>query len=104
MSVNKSKNNDVSQEINYQSLGKRRILVAEDVELNQYLARHIMESWGFEVEIAVNGREALRKVQENNYDLILMDIQMPEMDGMEATLKIRALNNQKISQIPIVAL
>jgi len=104
ISVYKPKNKDMSREINYQSLGKRRILVAEDVELNQYLARHIMESWGFEVEIAVNGREALRKVQESEYDLILMDIQMPEMDGMQATQNIRALENKKISQIPIVAL
>jgi PAS domain S-box-containing protein len=104
ISVYKPKNKDMSQEINYQSLGKRRILVAEDVELNQYLARHIMESWGFEVEIAVNGKEALRKVQESEYDLVLMDIQMPEMDGMQATQNIRALENKKISQIPIVAL
>ncbi|RYY17117.1 MAG: PAS domain-containing hybrid sensor histidine kinase/response regulator, partial [Chitinophagaceae bacterium] len=104
ISVYKPKNKDMSQEINYQSLGKRRILVAEDVELNQYLARHIMESWGFEVEIAVNGLEALRKVQESEYDLILMDIQMPEMDGMKATESIRALENKNISQIPIVAL
>ncbi|MHA4844741.1 ATP-binding protein [Flavitalea antarctica] len=104
ISVYKPKNKDMSQEINYQSLGKRRILVAEDVELNQYLARHIMESWGFEVEIAVNGKEALQKVQENEYDLVLMDIQMPEMDGMQATQKIRALESKKISRIPIVAL
>ena len=104
MSVYKPTNKEMSQEINYQSLGKRRILVAEDVELNQYLARHIMESWGFEVEIAVNGKEALRKVQEHQYDLVLMDIQMPEMDGMQATQNIRALDNKRIARIPIVAL
>ncbi|MET0241949.1 MAG: ATP-binding protein [Flavitalea sp.] len=104
ISVYKPKNKNMSQEINYQSLGRKRILVAEDVELNQYLARHIMESWGFEVDIAVNGREAYEKVQTKEYDLVLMDIQMPEMDGMEATEHIRGLSDKHKSGIPIVAL
>jgi CheY-like chemotaxis protein len=86
------------------SLGKRKILVAEDVELNQQLARHMLEAWGFEVDIAVNGKEALLLVQQNSYDLVLMDIQMPEMDGMEATRQIRLLKDAVKAGIPIVAL
>ena len=90
--------------INYTALGKKRVLVAEDVELNQFLARHIMQSWGFEVTIAENGRKAVQALEENDYDLVLMDIQMPEMDGISATKHIRQLQDPKKANIPIIAL
>lgn len=92
------------QQTNYRSLGHRKILVVDDIEMNQQLARHIMQSWGFTVDVAANGREAVEKVERNSYDLVLMDIQMPEMDGMQATESIRKLKDVTKAATPIVAL
>jgi len=78
-----------------------RILVAEDMPLNQLLIKIILEDFGFEVDIAGNGKIAIEKLQENKYDIILMDLQMPEFNGFEATEHIRIIMN---SQIPIIAL
>jgi CheY-like chemotaxis protein/HPt (histidine-containing phosphotransfer) domain-containing protein len=89
---------------NFKSLGPRKVLVVDDIEMNQQLAMHIMQSWGFTVDVAANGREAVEKVEENYYDLILMDIQMPEMDGMQATEHIRRLKDTVRAATPIVAL
>jgi PAS domain S-box-containing protein len=78
-----------------------KILVVEDIPLNQLLMRTIMDDFGFECDIAVNGKVAIEKVQSKAYDIILMDLQMPEMNGFEATEYIR--KNLNI-QIPIIAL
>jgi PAS domain S-box-containing protein len=96
--------NEIHQEIDYKSLGPKKVLVAEDVELNQYLAKHILESWDFEVVIAENGREALDHVLQDSFDCILMDVQMPEMDGIEATQHIRKLADPVKAGVPIIAL
>jgi two-component system CheB/CheR fusion protein len=78
-----------------------RVLVAEDVALNQLLIKIILNGFGFEPEIVDNGKIAIEKLQTNTYDIILMDLQMPEMNGLEATEYIRKTMK---SRIPIIAL
>lgn len=79
-------------------------LLAEDIVLNQQLVKKIMEKWGYKLDIVFNGEEAIEKVKKNNYDFILMDIQMPNMDGTTATSIIRKLKDPIKSSIPIIAL
>jgi CheY-like chemotaxis protein len=90
--------------VQYTGLENKRILVVEDVELNQFLARHIMESWGCVVQIVENGALAVERINEDDFDIVLMDIQMPVMDGIQATRQIRGLEDINKSSIPIVAL
>jgi CheY-like chemotaxis protein len=80
------------------------ILVAEDNVINQKLASALLNKLGHEVTLANNGQEAIDLWSKNPYDLILMDVQMPEMDGTEATIRIRALEAQTGQHIPIIAL
>ena len=71
-------------------VGRLRILLAEDSLVNQKLAVALLEGEGHVVSVASNGREALAKIESGRFDLILMDVQMPEMDGLKATASIRA--------------
>jgi CheY-like chemotaxis protein len=78
-----------------------KVLVVEDIALNQLLMKTLLDDFGFERDIASNGKIAIEKLQSKNYDIILMDLQMPEMNGFEATEYIR---NKMNSKIPIIAL
>jgi two-component system, sensor histidine kinase and response regulator len=79
-----------------------KILLVDDNVINQEVAVAILEETKMQIDVANNGYEAIEKVSENNYDLVLMDIQMPEMDGLEATQIIREGCDQ--NQLPIIAM
>ncbi|MCW7489913.1 PAS domain S-box protein [Leptospira meyeri] len=85
-------------------LPSSKILIVDDVKQNVELIQLLMTSNGHEVEIARNGKEALDLFLSKPFDLILMDIQMPEMDGLEATRQIRKYEEKDSSRIPIIAL
>ncbi|WP_192820387.1 PAS domain S-box protein [Rufibacter sp. LB8] len=78
-----------------------KILVVEDIALNQLLMKTLLEDFGFEMEVANNGEIAIEKLKTNTYDVVLMDLQMPVMNGFEATTYIR--NKLKL-KVPIIAL
>jgi CheY-like chemotaxis protein len=80
------------------------VLLAEDNAVNQRLAASLLERRGHKVTIAANGREALDAVRQQAFDVVLMDVQMPEMGGFEATAAIRALERDNGSQLPIIAM
>ena len=80
-----------------------RILLAEDNEINALLATTILEEAGYTVEAVINGREAVDAARRGGFDLILMDVQMPVMDGLQATRQIRAMGGHA-QTVPIVAL
>jgi len=84
--------------------GSLRVLVAEDNLVNQQLAARLLEKRGHDVKVVANGRAALDALDQRTYDLVLMDVQMPEMDGFEATTKIRAAEKQTGLHVPIIAL
>ena len=89
------------------SFDGKKILLVEDNELNQEIAVEILEESGFVIDVADDGSVAVEKMRTadpGQYDVILMDIQMPIMDGYEATRQIRAFENPRIADIPIIAM
>lgn len=99
----------VEKKINYEDvndftlLNEKRILVVEDNKINQIIVRKFLTQWGTVIDIAENGKEALEKLKNQSYHLILMDLQMPVMDGYEATKEIRK-SDSSFRSIPIIAL
>ena len=90
----------------YELKGKR-VLLVEDNEMNRQITKEILEAYGIDVYEAEDGEIAVKMVKNAKrkpYDFILMDIMMPNMDGYEATIAIRALENKKLANIPIIAM
>ena len=80
------------------------MLLVEDNAVNRTLAQRLLEKRGFAVSIATDGKQAIAATQNAEFDLILMDIQMPEMDGFEATAEIRKREKLTVRRTPIIAL
>lgn len=96
-----------NESIDVSCFAGKRVLLVEDNELNREIAVEILEEYGFIVDEANDGTVAVEKIRNaiaNEYDLILMDIQMPYMDGYQATREIRALKDNPLSMIPIIAM
>ena len=88
----------------YNLTSNKRILLVEDYKVNQLVARKFFDRWNMEYDIAENGLEAIKLIQDNDYGLVLMDLQMPKMDGYEATKIIRTMNDGAYAKLPIIAL
>lgn len=91
------------EEINFSFLANQRILMVEDILINQLLAKKIFSGWNCEIDFAFNGKIAIEKIKGNDYDIVLMDLQMPEMDGYSTTKYIREKLGSK-SKLIIIAL
>lgn len=97
----------VTEQTNQFDFSGKRLLLIEDNELNREIAVELLSAVGAEVDYACNGAEGLMKFEqspEQYYDLILMDVQMPVMDGYTATRKIRSSSHKDAARIPILAM
>jgi PAS domain S-box-containing protein len=96
--------NDKALNIGLKNGKPYKVLVVEDNEVNSFIAIKFLKSWGLSTTLAENGQIALDILKENDFDLILMDLEMPVMSGYDATVAIRSLKNSAKSKIPIIAL
>ncbi len=99
----KSKQSIIAGSSNFQSLKGIKVLLVEDNKINQIVARKFLEKWDVEMDVADNGQIGIDLLEKNNYHLVLMDLQMPVMNGFEATRAIRQKGGE-FSEIPIIAL
>jgi CheY-like chemotaxis protein/HPt (histidine-containing phosphotransfer) domain-containing protein len=81
-----------------------RVLVAEDAPFNQQLIEHLLRRWGHEVRVAADGREALGALREGRFDLMLLDVHMPETDGFEVITELRRWERATGAHLPVIAL
>lgn len=95
---------DTLQRTTFHSLKGMRVLVVEDNLVNQKIVSKYLSKWDVENDLAENGKIAVQMMMTNRYDLVLMDLHMPEMSGYEATLKIRSINEPYYQNLPIIAL
>nr|MCU0389980.1 response regulator [Thermoflexibacter sp.] len=101
----KREKNDTQPQNNlFKPFDKQRILLVEDNLANQLVAKRFLTKWGLTVSIAEDGEIALKILQYEDFDLILMDIQMPNLNGYETTMAIRAMPHDKYQKLPIIAL
>lgn len=85
-------------------LAQSKILMVEDNPLNIFVGQKFLQKWGIEVAVAENGKIALEMMQQSDFDLVLMDLQMPEMDGYETTESIRRLPEKRKATTPVLAI
>ena len=85
-------------------MSTKKVLIAEDSSVIQNLTKKILQFQNFEISTVKNGKDVLKALEKETFDVILLDINMPQMDGMECAQAIRALSDTVKSQIPIIAI
>ena len=98
----RNRTQDYERQYDFSAIRNAPVLLVDDIELNRFVALAFLRKAGVRADIAVNGRDALKKIAERDYAMVLMDIQMPEMDGLTAAREIR--KNPRYRDLPVVAM